>query len=134
MTIRTDSESIWEHVQHGCKPPPHIHFFRQLFSGAIYPTLRQDVLKQITRFLIVTISLAAVSFAGVTISSPQNGATVTSPVHVVAAATSANTITFMRIYVDSVSVYGNPVSRIDAFVSIAAGKHTLMVQSWDSKT
>jgi hypothetical protein len=133
MTIRTDSESIWEHAQHGCKPPPHFHFFRQLFSGAIYSALRQDVLKQITRLLIVTISLAAVSFAGVTVSSPQNGATVTSPVHVIATATSANTITFMRIYVDSVSVYGNPVSKIDTFLNIAAGKHTLVVQSWDSK-
>ncbi|HSK45352.1 MAG TPA: Ig-like domain-containing protein, partial [Candidatus Binatia bacterium] len=133
MTIRTDTESIWEHAQHGCKPPHSVHPFWQLFSGAIYLASRQDVLKQFTRLLIVTISLAAVSFAGVTISSPQNGATVSSPVHVVAAATSANTITFMRIYVDSVSVYGKAVSRIDTFVSIAAGKHTLVVQSWDSK-
>ncbi|HEX3091312.1 MAG TPA: Ig-like domain-containing protein [Candidatus Angelobacter sp.] len=73
------------------------------------------------------------SFAGVTINSPANGSTVTSPVHVVASASSSNPITSMRIYVDNVSVYNNSSNRIDTSISMAPGSHLVVVQAWDSK-
>lgn len=130
MTIRTDLESIGEHAQIRCRPIPSIH----KFSGTIHRTARQNILIKLIHLLIVTTSLAAVSFAGVTISSPQNGATVASPVHVVATATSTNVITSMRIYVDNVSVYSKAANKIDTLVSMAAGKHTIVVQAWDSKS
>ncbi len=73
------------------------------------------------------------SFAGVTISSPANGATVASPVHVVASASSSNPITSMRIYVDNVSVYNNSSNKIDTSLSMTPGSHLIVVQAWDSK-
>jgi hypothetical protein len=105
----------------------------QFFSKPIYAVLRQNVLNKLGRFLIITISLAGVSFAGVTINSPANGSTVTSPVHVVASASSSNPITSMRIYVDNVSVYNNSSNRIDTSISMAPGSHLVVVQAWDSK-
>lgn len=90
-------------------------------------------MKDIVRLLCVTMSLAGASFAGVTISSPSNGSTVGSPAHVVASASSANPITFMRIYVDNVSVFGLGTSKIDTSVAMSVGTHTIVVQSWDSK-
>ena len=134
MTIRADPESIGEHTQISCKPLPSIHKFWQVFSRIIHRVASQNVLIKFIHLLIVTTSLAAASFAGVTISSPQNGATVASPVHVVATATSSNAITSMRVYVDNVSVYSKAANRIDTLVSMAAGKHTIVVQAWDSKT
>jgi hypothetical protein len=71
--------------------------------------------------------------SGVLIASPANGATVASPVHVVATASSANSITSMQIYVDSVSVFVASSNKIDTLVNMAAGKHTVVVQAWDSK-
>ena len=70
---------------------------------------------------------------GSRISSPSNGSTVGSPAHVVASASSANPITFMRIYVDNVSVFGLGTSKIDTSVAMSVGTHTIVVQSWDSK-
>jgi hypothetical protein len=82
--------------------------------------------------LIVTFGLTAVSFAGVSVSSPVNGATVPAPVHVVASASSTNPITAMRIYVDNVSVYLVSSSKIDTYVSMSAAQHYLVVQAWDT--
>ena len=133
MTIRADPESIGEHAQTSCRPLPDIHQLGQGFSGLIRRVPYQNVFIKFIHLFTVTISLATVSFAGVTISSPQNGATVASPVHVVATATSANAVTSMRIYVDNVSVYSKAANKIDTLVSMAAGKHTIVVQAWDSK-
>ena len=133
MTIQAEPESVWEHAHIRCKPLDHIHQFWQQFSGPICRALRQGLLKKSIRLLAVTISLAAVSFAGVTISSPKNGATVASPVHVVATATSANPITSMRIYVNSVSVFVTSSNKIDTLVNMATGTRVVVVQAWDSK-
>src|SRR5882757_8762108 len=87
------------------------------------------------RVLITLFLASSAAFAGVTVSSPSNGTTTASPVHFVAQATPASstrTITFMRIYVDSVSVYGAAVKSIDTSVVIAAGTHSIVVQAWDS--
>jgi hypothetical protein len=70
---------------------------------------------------------------GVTVSLPRNGATLASPVHVVAAATSVNPITFMRIYVDNISVYGAATNKVDTLVGTSTGAHGIIVQAWDSK-
>lgn len=89
-------------------------------------------MKQAIRLLMITLGLAAMSFAGVTISSPTTGSTVGSPVHVVASASSAHPITVMQIYVDNVSVYKISASKIDTLVPMSAGKHNVVVQAWDS--
>jgi len=88
--------------------------------------------KNAIRLMIATLTLATASFAGVTVSSPTSGSTSGSPVHFVASATSANPITAMRIYVDSISVYLISASKLDTYVAIAAGGHSVVVQAWDS--
>lgn len=89
-------------------------------------------MKNPVRLLLVILTLASACFAGVTISSPTNNSTVGSPVHVVASATSTVPITYMRIYVDNVSVYGAATSKIDTNVAMSAATHKVVVQAWDS--
>ena len=89
-------------------------------------------MKNAIRLLIATLTLATASFAGVTVSSPASGSTSGSPVHFVASATSANPITAMRIYVDNVSAYLVSASKLDTYVTMASGGHSVVVQAWDS--
>jgi hypothetical protein len=77
-------------------------------------------------------AVSASAFAGVTVTSPANGSTVGSPAHFVANASSSRPITFMRIYVDGKSVFGAATSKIDSTIGVAAGKHSVNVQAWDS--
>ncbi len=89
-------------------------------------------MKNAIRLLITTLTLATASFAGVTVSSPAAGSTSGSPVHFVASATSTHPITAMRIYVDNVSVYLVSASKLDTSLAMASGKHSVVVQAWDS--
>lgn len=77
-------------------------------------------------------SAASTSSSGVTVTSPTNGSTVTSPAHFVASASSPNTITAMRVYVDGNSAYTAYANSIDTSVSMSAGTHSVVVQAWDS--
>src|SRR5262249_1295635 len=91
-------------------------------------------LKQVPRcaVLLGSTSIATTAIAGVTVSSPASGATVATPVQVTASATSTKPIAAMRIYVDNVSVYVVNSNRIDTSVPLSVGKHTMVVQAWDS--
>lgn len=67
------------------------------------------------------------------ISSPTSS-TVTGPsVSLAASATATNPITFMRIYVDSVSVASASTSKIATTVSMSKATHSVVFQAWDSK-
>jgi len=69
----------------------------------------------------------------VQVSSPTSS-TVTGPsVSLAASATASNPITFMRIYVDSVSVASASTSKIAATVSMSKATHSVVFQAWDSK-
>src|SRR5258706_3108386 len=68
----------------------------------------------------------------VTICTPPNGATVTSPVHVVAGTTSSSTVTAMKIYVDNNISYSVNASQIDTQIAMPAGSHYVVVQAWNS--
>jgi acid phosphatase len=73
------------------------------------------------------------ALGSVTISAPTTG-TVTGPgVHAAASASAANPITFMRIYVDSVSKASVSASHIDTTLTLSQGTHSLVFQAWDSK-
>jgi len=68
----------------------------------------------------------------VTISAPS-ASTVTGPgVQAAASATSPNRITFMRLYVDNVSVYSVSASSFSTTVTMSKGTHTMVFQAWDS--
>ncbi|HEV8433363.1 MAG TPA: Ig-like domain-containing protein [Thermoanaerobaculia bacterium] len=80
-----------------------------------------------------TLTLNVVNGVTVTVSTPANGATVTSPVAIAASATSGHTITGWHIYVDSADVYSaGQVSSISTNVPMNAGTHTVIVRAWDS--
>jgi len=71
--------------------------------------------------------------AAVQVSSPTSS-TVTGPgVSLAASATAPNPITFMRIYVDNVSVASASTSKISATITMSKATHSVVFQAWDSK-
>ena len=71
--------------------------------------------------------------SAVTILAPTTS-TVTGPgVPAAASATAANPITFMRLYVDNVSVYSISASKFSTTVNMTKGTHNMVFQAWDSK-
>jgi hypothetical protein len=69
----------------------------------------------------------------VQVSSPTSS-TVTGPsVSLAASATAPNPVTFMRIYVDNVSVASASTSKIAATVTMSKATHSVVFQAWDSK-
>jgi hypothetical protein len=67
-----------------------------------------------------------------TVSNPTAGASVTSPMNVVASATPNNPIFFMRVYVDNVSLYYTSSNSLNTQIFVAPGKHTLVVMAEDN--
>lgn len=76
--------------------------------------------------------MVSIAQAGVTVSSPANGATVGSPVRVVANATSGYPIVAMKVYVDNNIAYSTSASSIDTSIAMASGWRYVVVQAWDS--
>jgi hypothetical protein len=78
--------------------------------------------------------LAPAPTAGIKVSSPAPGATVTSPVHFVATATAPSGlyITTFRIYVDGVSAYTTTGGKMDKWLAMAKGTRWVVVQAWDN--
>ncbi len=76
--------------------------------------------------------LVSASFAGISVSSPVSGTSVGSPVHVVATVVSTNPIASMKVYVDNNLAYSTKSAKIDTYVSMASGTHSVVIQSWDS--
>jgi acid phosphatase len=71
--------------------------------------------------------------SAVTILAPT-ASTVTGPgVPAAASATAVNPITFMRLYVDNVSVYSVSASKFSTTVNMTKGTHAMVFQAWDSK-
>lgn len=69
----------------------------------------------------------------VTICSPTNGSTVTSPVSVVAVSNCSCTVSYMQVYVDGTKVYQVAGGSINTSLSLAGGQHRFVVQAIDSK-
>lgn len=79
--------------------------------------------------------LIAAAHAGVTVVAPAAGISASSPVHFVANATpdvSTAKITYIRIYVDNVSLYGGTGKTVDTLIPMADGDHKITVQAWDN--
>jgi predicted secreted protein len=82
--------------------------------------------------LVFVMLSSLVVFADVSVSSPSNGATVSSPVHFVASASAANGIAAIRVYVDDNSAYLTYSSSFDTNIPMATGSHYVVVQAWDN--
>ncbi len=90
--------------------------------------------KTLIRTLIALLALVTASFAvNVSVSSPSNGATVSSPTTIKANASSGYPITGWRIYVDGNTVYSaGSTGYISAGISMSGGTHSVVVRAWDS--
>jgi hypothetical protein len=75
-----------------------------------------------------------VGTVAVNVTTPVSGSvTATSPVNIVASASSANSITGWEIYVDSVSAFAQDNgSSINANLTMSPGAHSVVVRAWDS--
>ena len=68
-----------------------------------------------------------------TVSNPTDGASVASPMNVVASATPKNPIFFMRVYVDQLAVYFTFTNSINTQLFVAPGQHTVEVMAEDKQ-
>lgn len=70
---------------------------------------------------------------GVTVTSPANGARVTSPVQFVASASSPNApITAIAVYADNTRVALVNSARLNQSIALGGGPHFIVVQAWDA--
>lgn len=83
------------------------------------------------RLLAFILSLSALSFAGVSVSSPWNGLSSGSPVHFVASAGGNGAITSMAVYVDNNMAYVTYSGSMNSYVQMGSGSHYVVVQAWD---
>jgi hypothetical protein len=77
-------------------------------------------------------TITATTASGVSVSSPANNATVSSPFQVVASASASRPIVAMIAYLDSTIVAQTNAASMNASVSAGAGSHSLVVQAWDN--
>lgn len=75
---------------------------------------------------------AAPAMAGVSVASPSNGATVSSPVQFSATGSSGATVTAMQIYVDNALAYTVNAPSISTELAMSQGWHYVVVKQWDS--
>jgi hypothetical protein len=84
---------------------------------------------------VLALLLVPSAFAGVTISSPGNGASVKSPVHFVASSSTTNCskgVAAMGVYDDNVLMATSDGSKFDKDVALTSGIHdNTVVQYWD---
>lgn len=95
---------------------------------------KSDVLIRKVLVMLALLTMAATAF-GITVkvSLPSETYNGTSPVHVVASATSGRPITGWVAYVDGTPAYqGGRVSAIDTNLKVANGNHQLVLRAWDT--
>lgn len=90
--------------------------------------------KNVVRLFAGLLLFSTMSFAqSVSVSSPSNGATVSSPVHFVGSANGGGfPVTAVRIYADNQNVYTTNSASLDTMVPMANGNHFVVVQAWNS--
>jgi hypothetical protein len=92
------------------------------------------MLNRLARAVLLPLLASASAFAGVSVTSPASGATVSSPAHFVASASSSTSapIASMMIYVDNKALYTVYSNHLDTSLSLSTGAHTAMIKSWNS--
>lgn len=85
--------------------------------------------------ILIFVFSATLAFATVTVTSPANNATVTSPVHYVATATATSCtkgVASMGIYVNNKLTYVVNGASLNTQISLSAGAENTVVQEWDN--
>ena len=83
---------------------------------------------------LTLLTFATPAFATVTVNNPANGATVSSPVHYVAAATTSTCtkgVASVGVYVNNKLVITQNGTSLNTQVSLAPGKYNTVVEEWD---
>lgn len=78
-------------------------------------------------------NVATTALGAINISSPTTSTTTGPGVLAAATATAPNPITFMRLYVDNVSVFSVGSSQLATTVNMSTGTHSMVFQAWDTK-
>lgn len=93
-----------------------------------------SALKDLIRCAAVVTLVAAAAFSqSVNLSSPANGATVSSPVQVTANANGGNyPVTAVWIYVDNQPVYKTSSSSVNTSINLSPGSHHIVPVSWNT--
>lgn len=81
---------------------------------------------------VKSMTINVTNSSGVNITSPSSGSTSGSPVHFVASAAMSGTVTAMQVYVDGALKYEVSGSKLDTYVSMAAGTRYVTVKSWNT--
>lgn len=89
-------------------------------------------MRNVLQIASVFVALVTAAFGSVTVTSPAQGSTVGSPMHVVASATASKAVTAMAVYVDNNLAYKTNGNHIDTNITTSTGSHYIVVQSWDS--
>lgn len=66
------------------------------------------------------------------VCSPHDGATLSSPAHIVASASTNLKFSTTQVYIDGVLTYSNPAESIDTTSTLSPGTHRITVKGWDS--
>ena len=101
------------------------------FSAAGVYTLTAKVTDNLGASSTATTSVT-VKAPEVIVSSPADGAFLSSQVHVVASGFSGYAVTAMQIYVDGAIIYSVNSANLDGTISVASGPHTLIIKGWDN--
>jgi len=91
-------------------------------------------MKTLLCVLCTFLALTAPAFAAPTVTSPTTGATVTSPVHYVASATTATCskgVASMGVYVNNKLIYTVNGTKLNTEITLAPGAEHTVVEEWD---
>jgi phospholipase C len=91
-------------------------------------------MKTLALVLSPLLALTAPAFATVTVTTPAAGATVTSPVHYEASATTTTCskgVASMGIYVDNKLIYVVDATTLNTTITLATGAEHTVVEEWD---
>ena len=114
--------------------PPAAYSISASGAGWVSNTQQESVADSFNtnlNFYLTPCTLNSVS-PSVTICGPANGATVSSPVTVVAGTTDANAVSFIQVYVDGLPQLTKTGGTLNDPVPMPVGTHRLTVQAKDS--
>ena len=101
-------------------------------SGAFQTSLKGQSDAFLMKFATAGACAASTTNLSITICTPANNATVTSPVHIVAKTTDSSAIQWIAAYVDGAKKYGVSAAWLDTSITMSAGTRRLTVQAKDA--